>query len=365
MAAQCATLLDRARGAVLRGEAEVRLGAVAACLETLEQVGQACLGPERALGPCGVVAWVGVDPGAAGASCAEAPCAAGLVCGSDTTCVVPGGTCTSDADCVLTERCKDERCWSPNISDARKSCEDSETCGGDTECIASGARTCERAQLGDACGSDDGCPPWSYCAFDEGGQAGTCVTSPAQGEPCGSAIWCAEGLACVAGLCAPKPGRGDACAMGPGGPVVCAENLSCIDGLCASQPVTGEACAMGAPACAPGLGCSFEEEGSFCRPPGGVNSPCGNDSSCVTGLICDFTKGRCAAAYATGVACSAGNECGPAGACLPDANFDFRCQPAPGLGDACFLDECGPELRCLRSFRRGTCAPPICLTFPY
>jgi len=361
--AQCRHDLAQYEGAVLGGEAIVQLAAIESCLTTLGALFADCarLPNDLFFVSCGILTppgGFGALPGA-GSPCAEGGlCALGLRCGSEGACRTPGAasaSCQGPTDCAPTLVCRDGSCAAPDVADAGKACAGPDGCSGDTTCEASAVKRCVVKNIDDPCRWDDDCVAGQYCAGD------TCADLPGDGALCANGASCAAGLGCSleSGTCGALPGSGEACALGTFGPVLCAAGTTCIDGVCGAIPGEGDPCAMGVPACADGLGCAFEREGSFCRAPADVGAECQNDPTCKDGLFCDFGVGACQPHRARGAECSAGNECGD-GACLPDATFTFRCADRPGADDACFIDECAPGLACRTPYTEGACVGVFC-----
>lgn len=303
-----------------------------------------------------------------GESCADGLCAEGARCNGSGQCAAPsaGAACDVDGDCLAAERCGPAgRCLSPDFDEPRIACAGPDACGGDLQCLASARRECQPQQSGAACSDDLACVATEFCGDD-----GRCAPEPSAGEACGAGAACAEGLGCAMsppdeGTCQPLPALGEPCAGGRSGPFLCSAGLACRDGVCGQPPEANERCAVGEVVCADGLGCHVEGAESLCKPRVGAGAPCGLDDSCGAGLFCDFQQGECAAFYAEGSACSGGNECGPEGACVPDAEAAFRCVPRPGLGGACFLDSCADGLYCGTPYEAGLCAPPMCAAFGF
>ncbi|MBT9556818.1 MAG: hypothetical protein IV100_12360, partial [Myxococcales bacterium] len=315
--AQCGDQLKAYEDAVLTGQATVQLDGVEACLETIESLGASCakLPGDTFFVDCPIL----VPPGGlpplpgAGEPCAEeGRCGAGLRCAADGTCgprVAEGGPCAIDPDCAPPLRCAEGTCAALDTSKDGDACKPAADCG-DLVCTASSKRVCVAIVTGDSCQSDEDCVDVEYC------QAGTCSPLPGDGAPCGNGAACASGLGCdvETTLCGPLPGDGAPCALGVMGPLLCAEGTTCRDGLCGPVPAKDEPCAMGTPACAPGLGCAFGPEGSFCREPAPEGTPCENDPTCATGLYCEFSENTCRPLLDDGMPCNDGNECGPDGA---------------------------------------------------
>jgi hypothetical protein len=219
---------------------------------------------------------------------------------------------------------------------------------------------------GASCTDDSVCVATEYCDGSE------CAPKPELGEPCGAGVTCAEGLGCRMepapdeGTCQPLPALDEPCALGVDGPFLCADGLACSAQVCGLPPGEGEPCAVGEVLCEAGLGCHYDGAESLCKPRVGDGEACGLDDSCAAGLFCDFTLLRCSAFYTPGAACSAGNECGDEGACVPDAQGAFHCVPRPKLHEACFLDDsCAEGLACRSPYDAGLCAPPLCAAFPF
>lgn len=368
----CRRQLDGFAAGVASGTLLVAGSVPEACLPTLEGSLAGCQlpPPDVFIVRCPLV-WPAAEsrelPGP-GAPCAGGLCAEGARCGSAGSCVepTPGGSCQSEADCLPGDHCGgDARCFAPDYGGPRVSCADPSECSGELSCLASARRECRAKQSGVACSGDEACVDTEYC---EGGQ---CAPEPGLGEPCGAGVACAEGLGCRMGpavdegSCQLLPELGEPCALGRFGPFLCAEGLACNAQLCGLPPGVGEACAVGEIRCEPGLGCHVEGAESLCKPRVAEGEPCGLDDSCSVGLFCDFQVQRCRAHYELGAPCSAGNECGVEGSCVPDAQGDFRCVPRPTLGQACFLDECTEGLSCRSPYDAGLCAPPLCAAFPF
>jgi hypothetical protein len=137
--------------------------------------------------------------------------------------------------------------------------------------------------------------------------------------------------------------------------------------VCATPPAPGAPCNAHAN-CSPSAGkqpgdlvCAFGPTGSSCvqRQPKGAK--CENDV-CQDGLYCDYKTNSCADLVAPGGQCSAGNECGLAGSCVPDDVGQLRCVPLPTAGQACLLD-CSDGLFCNVGMKNTTCQPQICQLF--
>jgi len=366
----CAAQLTSYLPFAASGEAVYRPENAAQCLDALTPVYAACVPLPRdnffmlcpILTPPGGFTGLPVE----GEAC-EGSCALPLRCATDGTCKKPGvanAPCQSPYDCDPALVCVDETCQAPRQADVGNACTGPEECSGDTTCIASILKTCRPPATEGTCRYDEDCAMGHFCAIDTeaGDTDGLCTPAGAAGETCGNGVVCAVGLACDmwGGVCGALPGSGETCAQGPMGPVVCEAGLSCLDGTCGAPPGDGMACAMGAPNCAAGLGCAFETEGSFCRPRRAPGGECQNDQTCADGGFCNFSENRCEAIRAVGDLCTDGNECGTDGACLPDADFTFRCAPRPGDGGTCLLDDCQAGLICRTPYTAGVCAPALC-----
>lgn len=368
----CLRQLEGFEAGVASGALLVTASVPEGCLPTLEAAFAVCQlpPPDVFIVGCPLVWPAGASselPGP-GERCFDGLCGEGLRCGNADLCVAPtpGGSCEIAGDCVAAELCGPEAsCFAPDYEGPRASCAGPGECSGELECLASPRRECHAKLSGASCTDDAPCVDTEYC---DGTQ---CTPEPALGEPCGAGVACAEGLGCRMGpavdegTCQPLPELGEPCALGRFGPFLCAEGLACSAQLCGLPPGEDEPCAAGELRCEEGLGCHVEGAESVCKPRVSEGEPCGLDDSCMGGLFCDFQVQRCRAFYAVGSPCSAGNECGDEGSCVPDAQGAFRCVPRPALGDACFLDECADGLGCRSPYDAGLCAPPLCAAFPF
>lgn len=373
--ANCRQELASYLPAVQGGQAEYHPEGAEACFAALEPLIDVCLllPNDVFFVECPIIAppgGFGELPGE-GEPC-DLPCAKGLRCDLDGLCATPGSAgddcgglpeCALDLTCNLPHEGGEGTCAALDLAGLGDACPGPDACTGDNQCMASVRKECVQAAPGSDCQFDTQCAASDYCVLAPPDQSsGVCGPRPGLGEPCGNGVACEVGLGCEleSVLCEALPEEGSPCAAGPDGPFLCAPGLGCFpDEGCAPLPAEGEACSIGLPNCEPGLGCAFEAEGSICRVPVGVGSPCQNDMTCEADLFCNFADGTCTPHFAVGTPCSAGNECGPDGACLPDANFIFRCAPAPGEGDACFLDECTGGLTCRSPYTEGACVPEV------
>jgi hypothetical protein len=181
-------------------------------------LGQSCLdGTQCASGFCpsaGYACARCADPPAAGASCANGVCAAGMVCASSGTCAVvakSGAACGSSKPCDSFLECKMGTCQPvPATAGA--------ACGSAT----ANAYCDERVPL--ACTS---------------ATSGTCASLAFgdKGAACGLAAGvvhaCKASGACVSGVCQAGPGAGQAC--GASGPF-CQFPDQCVNGRCVAPP---------------------------------------------------------------------------------------------------------------------------------
>lgn len=420
--AACAKDTAAVSGALAQGLAAIDPGEVKACLAWLDQHLPACvLGGLNAMGPGPCRTWLvqlpgpqgqcassalrcadgsacvdgkcGATPAAVGAACQGAGGCASLVCqASSGTCIAAksaGDGCSGDSDCPLLHRCADGKCAAPvqagqacQASDhcaptlacsggkcaaAPKSCTPSSDCGAGGGCLGEVFNSCQpKLAQGKACLQDSQCDDSTWC--DPASQ--TCAALPSAGQPCANGVRCAAGLGCGdAGTCEPLPAAGKPCALGEFGPMLCAPGLVCkTDAMvCSEPPVAGAACNSHAN-CSPSAGkdpgalvCAFGPKGSTCvqRLPKGAT--CENDV-CQAGLFCDFSSNSCAPVVASGGKCSAGNECGSDGACVPDDLGQLRCVPLPKQGEACMF-ECAAGLFCDKGMKNATCQPQACKLF--
>lgn len=346
------------------------------CAAALDEALAACVVPDETFFVrCPLVVPAGVSGfPSEGEACAEEVCAAGLRCSRGGKCATPGelgADCEVAGDCGSVLVCTDGKCAAPDFLDRGKACANPDGCGGDSRCQASSRRVCRAPDLGAECDSDADCGAGNFC------DVSTCKPAPGLDEACGNGVACAVGLACAFsgkggpganpfdGLCRPLPKSGEGCALAEGGPFVCAAGLACVQGTCGPPPTEGNGCAVGALRCADGLGCKVASPEAICAPRVAAGSACQLDDTCQAGLFCDFNTTTCRAFYDLGTACANGNECGPAGSCVPDQALKFRCVARPGEGDACFLDECEGSLNCESPYDSGTCAPPLCARFTF
>ncbi|PKN44357.1 MAG: hypothetical protein CVU59_11845, partial [Deltaproteobacteria bacterium HGW-Deltaproteobacteria-17] len=317
-----------------------------------------------------------------GAAC-EGVCTDGSVCSAGGLCVAgnPGDDCGSERDCRLPLACIAGRCAEAAVEDAvcieddacvpglacsaqdlcavvEAPCTDPTDCGENALCTATQARVCEPvAEDGQPCTQDQDCGAASWCDTD------LCAPRPGDAQPCAAGVWCAPGLACslATGLCAAIPQDGEPCALSAMGPFVCDEGLACLSDTCGPLPGPGEPCGSGDNACAEGLGCSFNTDGtSTCEPRVGAGETCTNDRQCLEGTYCEYATMLCTTVATTGAPCEDGNECGPAGACVPESGGGpFVCAPLPTTGQACYL-ECEAASVCHAVVTAGVCAAPVC-----
>lgn len=303
------------------GACVARKPPLAACNADLE-----CASPARCVaGACSA-------PGAKGALCAStADCAVGLACALGGTCAAPPAMCAAP-----------------------------DACGNASSCYATNAPACAGVHAtGAACADGSQCAAPDYCDT----MTHVCTAKPASGAPCSDSVVCAAGLACdpATTKCGPPPASGQPCALGSMGPVECAASLGCLDnGTCGPLPTEGQPCAI-LNRCAPGLGCDFAANGSFCVKPHSAGEACTNDSVCVAGLYCGVAALTCTPIVPTGGPCSDGNECGPKATCLPSlpGGSSFVCAPRPGVGEPCFFD-CNDGAYCAPNVTPGPCAPDLC-----
>lgn len=206
--------------------------------------------------------------GDAGDSCSgigQGTCKSNLVCDGSTR------------ECAHTPRQEGEGCGAVDW------CADGLWCDG--------GRCARQGQAGDSCSllSAYTCASGLVCD----GSTLKCAHTPREeGEGCGAADWCASGLWCDSGYCAKQGQAGDSCNLLSA--YSCAEGLEC-DGStskCAHTPrQEGEGCGV-ADWCADGLWCNAGE----CAKQGQAGDSCSLLSaySCAEGLECDGSTSKCA-----------------------------------------------------------------------
>lgn len=405
--ARCVAAYAQLEAAVLAGEAVILGDQARACVELLAELTPACERPRGAVTQALCPAWFTSDV-AIGAACSfpvcaageglcvagtcsarpslgqacspEGICAAGLLCiaGSCAAPVAAGGACVIDDACAPPLRCLAGTCGA--LAEVGGMCSDTSVCGpgllctadscatraagscsvdlpcGNLELCATPRRCAPRGQLGASCDEDAACVDGLRCDPD----SAVCVANPGLGEACVNGVLCAAELACDGdnGVCAPLPGAGQACAFASDGPHVCAAPLGCVAGLCGPLPEAGEACTVDS-RCAADLGCDFTMDGSICVPRKAAGGACQTDRTCASGLYCDFVAGQCAPVLASGALCKDGNECGPAGSCLPIGGGVFACGPLPAAGERCVFD-CEAPLHCGSDVAAAICAAEVC-----
>jgi hypothetical protein len=236
-------------------------------------------------------------------------CAPGLKCGPFSMCIEP--TCLAwRAPGAEGELCHD--------GTHARACAEGLVCDrGVTDCCR------PPYEEGEACGGAYVCAEGLSC-FDptqEDSSDATCVRPVAEGEPCFNGRGCAEGLTCrtvadqFLGVCAPPLAEGSACLA----PLDCASE-NCLGGLCVARPGEGEPCSW---SCTEGVVCNFSAqppvcakecvEGGPCRGPERV---CDADLRCTNQLICSRPVpdgeacGNADQVCAEGSVCSNG-LCGP------------------------------------------------------
>lgn len=334
----------------------VRQKAGAACTSNGQCQSQQC---DSSLGKCSGYA-------AKGDSCethATCPLLSPCIAGKCASLAKPGQACTSTDGCEMSLVCSGGKC-----ATGPTSCDAKTDCGAGGACLGAVFNSCQaKLQEGQPCSQDAQCGGSTWC--DQATQK--CAKLPGSGQPCANGVLCGPGLACSAdgGLCGPLPGDGKPCAMSEFGPMVCGPGLVCKTDafVCGAPPTVGAPCNQHAN-CSPSAGkqtgdlvCAFGPTGSQCvqRQPAG--STCENDI-CQAGLFCDGKTNQCSPVVAAGGKCSAGNECGLQGSCVPDDQGSLRCVPLPKAGQACLM-ECADGLFCEKGLQNSTCQPPVCQLF--
>ena len=307
-------------------------------------------------GPCtqgcgqGLVCVEGVclPPVTRGNSCTvDGQCAAGLMCGGG-MCMAPQSGCMVDAECRPATLCQMGACT------AVAQCQDVNGCGPRAACAVPVSLRCQ-AQRGETspCTADRECVLSAACV------EGACTALPGLDQPCANGTGCAKHLACrfSDGTCQPVPVDGQMCALGSVGPVVCASGLACLAGVCGPAPGQGQPCGLEG-VCAAPWACFWDGANATCDAAVGAGALCTHDAECATGLFCNLGTLVCQGWLAVGSPCVNGNECGPDGSCIPDAN-GAHCRPLPGAGQTCLFD-CSAGLFCGPVPGAGSCQPAVC-----
>ena len=262
--------------------------------------------------------------------------------------------------------------------------QNAQTCNGSGTCSAPTQTDCSPYQCGavaciPSCNNDSNCVSGFYC---NAGHA--CVPLKAVGGPCGSAHECINGQ-CVDGACCSSPctgacrscnlpGTEGTCTLATAiadprddcvalGTATCGTTGLCDGaGACARYPA---ATVCAASTCSgttqndtrhcDGSGTCSALTTTDCSPyrcgPTACNTTCSDDTGCVAGSFCDGA-GHCVPKNATGLSCSAGNQC-VSNACCSSVCRDL-------LVDAANCGTCGLQCHNLHgttSCDAGTCAP--------
>jgi hypothetical protein len=240
-------------------------------------------------------------------------CAPGLKCGPFSMCIEP--TCLAwRAPGAEGELCND--------GTYGRACADGLVCDrGVTDCCR------PPYEEGEACGGAYVCAEGLSC-FDptqEDPSDATCVRPVAEGEPCFNGRGCAEGLTCrtvadqFLGVCASPLSEGDACLAA----LDCASE-NCLGGVCVARPVEGEPCSW---SCADDTVCNFSAQPPVCAKEGVEGGPCrGPERTCEAGLRCN-NQLLCVQAVPDGEPCdNALQQCGDDSECV-----DGACRANPGV----------------------------------
>ena len=246
-------------------------------------------------------------PAVLGEGCRSVPCADGLACGANTTCVPKQHV--NDPCLVACEYVPGGGQWSPD-------CPDGQICTDDIWCDGQLGQ-CQAGRLqGDPCGqlgagatsSLARCAVNLWCKVAIGAVAGTCESPGGDGAPCNdSPSPCKPGLHCASyvgagldatlGTCVGVSAAGSSC----GGDQDCLSGLICVNARCASPALAGGYCFRDVD-CAPGLVC----DASRCEPPRYPGDPCGADAPC---RFARCLSGTCQAYARFGESCTSGGEC--------------------------------------------------------
>lgn len=304
-----------------------------------------------------------------GATClADYSCRWDLIC-VDGQCAVPlyeGSACTSQRACNTGLRCVDGLCVAvPSTCESSTECGRAEcagiragecaptgdvgdACTEDVECRADltcdpTTRVCvELPTRGESCAGASRCEFPSYCDLS----FNVCLDLPVDGTACGN-----EDERFVLGV------RGPGCGVG----------LSCgTDDLCHPSPADGEPCGR-ADVCGDGLRCFVSEDGGTrtCSTPRANGESCIYNPDCNDASYCDLTTSVCASRLAEGVNCGGDSRvCEEGLLCLAGASGGVpRCITPPTVGETCPValpDSCASGAYCAEHFFSGTCRADVC-----
>jgi hypothetical protein len=293
-------------------------------------------------------------PAGPGEACSGAlrTCEEALRCSDDDVCAPRLGRdvpCSTNDACDAGLFCPEGACV-PFVA-LGEACVDGTACGAGgaaggpaVDCVAGVCRTL--IDDGAVCDDVDRCrTDCTTCRPDDVDGTLRCLPHGEDGAPCGGTVDCRHGFICDAGGHRCIPGNDE------GGPCTTIddcrdETLACgADGRCIPRGTAGEVCDPAVPsACREGRCVVTDADGPRCSL-GTVLDGCGVDGDCVAEAVC--VCGTCAPPPTSGP-CSDGRRCGAGFSC-----DGTRCQPAPGIGDACDALACDDGLFCAQD---GQCA---------
>lgn len=174
----------------------------------------------------------------------------------------------------------------------------------------------------------------------------TDLVGPAGGEnqACQSNNTCNANLYCLNYTCQPAGGSGQTCIPGDQSSsyvAYCNAGFGCSAGTCVAAGALNQPC-MKNSTCNTGLGCDWNSGVSSCQAKGNDGQDCLNTQyglGCTGLTICNTGTGKCVAAGGLGQACvPPPGTAGGGGACQSGlacqyASLTYSCQTAPKLGE--------------------------------
>jgi hypothetical protein len=194
------------------------------------------------------------------------------------------GEVSNGGQCYLDAECRSGEC-------AVGAC--SESC-----CVGTCFDVLAPAHIGESC-AERGCVDGAFCDRNDPNQV--CKALRPAGSPCGNHDECGYGLSCSEGTCVDTPARGEPCSTAPFCENWFGDVCSSASGTCEPLPVVGGLCRFNNDCQAP-LVCNA----SVCAAPPDAGEPC-LDRICGAGTYC--AAGTCATQSPEGALCTVGDEC--------------------------------------------------------